>query len=362
MSAAGGGLDLARRFYFDAIAPLISDVPHSAALLGDGSEVHGFDDHVSPDHDFGPRAQIFVSSVDAIAPIRSRLDTLPLTFEGRATRFPDSHGASGLHVQVTTAAAYFAGALGVDPLAGMSGTDWLLAPTQILATLTRGAVFHDPSAELARRRAEIAWYPDDVWRYVLAAAWLRISQEEAFVGRTGGSGDDLGSRIVTARVARDMMRLAFLIGRAYAPYSKWIGRAFSQLPLAEQVEPQLATALAASGWRDREAALTAVGELLGHATNELGLSPQADPRPRQFHDRDIRVTGSEGFATALASSIADPHVLAILAHQGRRAGAELGRLTGAVDQFVDSTDVLSDINRCRALRPLLIGPDVPQTW
>lgn len=361
MTAARGGLGLARRFYFDAIAPLISDAPHSAALLGDGSEVLGFDDHVSPDHDFGPRAQIFVSSVDAIAPIRSRLDALPSTFEGRPTRFRDSYGASGLHVQVTTAAAYFAGALGVDPLAGMSATDWLLTPTQTLATLTRGEVFHDPPAELARRRAEIAWYPDDVWRYVLAAAWLRISQEEAFVGRTGGSGDDLGSRVVTARVARDMMRLAFLIDRAYAPYSKWLGRAFAQLPLGERVGGQLTAALAASGWRDREAALTSAGELLGHATNELGLSPQVDPAPHQFHDRDIRVTGSEGFATALASSITDPHVLAILAHQGRRSGAELGRLTGAVDQFVDSTDVLSDIDRCRAFRPLLVGPDIRQT-
>jgi hypothetical protein len=52
---AVSGLDLSRRFYEQAVRPLVSGVPHSAALLGEGSEVLGFDDEVSTDHDFGPR-------------------------------------------------------------------------------------------------------------------------------------------------------------------------------------------------------------------------------------------------------------------------------------------------------------------
>jgi hypothetical protein len=32
----------------------------------------------------------------------------------------------------------------VDPANGMSVADWLLTPTQILASRTAGAVFHDP--------------------------------------------------------------------------------------------------------------------------------------------------------------------------------------------------------------------------
>nr|WP_308222325.1 DUF4037 domain-containing protein [Frankia sp. AgB32] len=43
-------------------------------------------------------------------------------------------------------------------------------------------------------RRVLAWYPDDVWRCVLAAGWLRVSQEEPFVGRTGGCGDDRSGR------------------------------------------------------------------------------------------------------------------------------------------------------------------------
>jgi hypothetical protein len=45
------GLELSEGFYREAVAPLLpADLPHSAALLGSGSEVLGFDDEMSRDH------------------------------------------------------------------------------------------------------------------------------------------------------------------------------------------------------------------------------------------------------------------------------------------------------------------------
>ncbi|WP_462203587.1 DUF4037 domain-containing protein [Frankia sp. CcWB3] len=77
---------------------------------------------------------------------------------------------------------------------------------------------HDPLDLLTTRRRALAWYPDDVWRYVLAAGWLRVSQEKPFIGRTGGrGGDDLGSRVLAARVARDLIRIGF------SPRTPWSG-------------------------------------------------------------------------------------------------------------------------------------------
>ncbi len=340
------GLELAGAFYREAVAPLVGSEPHAAALLGPGSEVLGFDDQVSTDHSFGPRVQIFLASPDGVAPVLRRLDALPAEFGGFPGRYARTDDAEVTHrVEVTTPEAFFSAYLGVDPAGGMGLSDWLLTPTQVLATLTAGAVFHDPAGGLARRRNALRWYPDDVFRYVLAAGWLRVDQEEPFVGRTGARGDDLGSRILAARLVRDLMRLAFLIERRWAPYGKWFGRAFSELTLAAGVHTELEAVLTASHWREREAALVAAASVLAAATNDLGLAEPVEPAPRRFYDRDIRVLGAGRLTDALTAAVADPAVLGLLDRLGRR-------LVGAIDQVVDSTDVLSAVDR-EGVAPLL---------
>lgn len=54
------GLELAQAFYQEVLAAIIGPIPHAAALLGEGSEVLGFDTARSTDHAWGPRAQLFV--------------------------------------------------------------------------------------------------------------------------------------------------------------------------------------------------------------------------------------------------------------------------------------------------------------
>jgi hypothetical protein len=225
----------------------------------------------------------------------------------------------------------------------------------VFAALTAGAVFADPEGHLALRRRALRWYPADVWRYALAAGWLRVDQEEPFVARTASTGDDLGSRVLAARLARDLMRLAFLVERRWAPYGKWFGRAFGELAVARRAGPLLAAALAAGEWREREDALARAGGVLVAATNDLGLCPPVDPAPRQFHDRDIRVVGARRVSVALAGAITDPDVLRLLAAQGWGPGPDPGRLAGTVDQAVDSTEILTDRDRCRAVGAVLLG-------
>ncbi|MFF5290486.1 DUF4037 domain-containing protein [Paractinoplanes globisporus] len=309
------GIEISRRYYASQVAPSLAGVPHAAALLGPGSEVLGYDDEVSPDHDFGERVQIFRAGGETVG-------------------------------------EFFAAWLGFDPDDGVTVADWLLTPTQILASLTRGAVFHDPAGELARRRAALAWYPDDVWRYALAAAWLKVGQEEAFVARTGSTGDDLGSRIVAGRLVRELVRLAFLVSRCWAPYGKWLVRSFGELEIATELHPPLAAALAAETWQDREQFTCTAGSLLARATNELGLCPPLDPSPRQYYTRDIRVLNADRYTVALAAEITDPVLRGVLDRVGLRHGS-IPRLPGTIDQAVDSTDILGDVTRRRAAAAML---------
>ncbi|KAA9376085.1 DUF4037 domain-containing protein [Microbispora cellulosiformans] len=81
----------------------------------------------------------------------------------RAADGPLRHG-----VVVAEPAGRLAGHLGFDPTGGVGLADWLAISTQALAEVTAGAVFHDGLGLLGPVRERLAWYPDDVWRYILA--------------------------------------------------------------------------------------------------------------------------------------------------------------------------------------------------
>ena len=124
-----------------------------------------------------------------------------------------------------------------------------------------------------------------MWRYVLACQWMRLSQEEPFVGRCGEVGDDVGSAVVAARQVRDLMKLGLLMHRVYPPYSKWLGTAFAALPCAPALTPLLSGALSAGSWQDRERHLFPAYEFVAELHNELGLTEWVDPKVRHFHGR-----------------------------------------------------------------------------
>jgi hypothetical protein len=330
------GLELSRAFYFEAVAPLIGDVPHAAGLLGWGSDVLGLDTVRSTDHGWGPRLQVFVVA-EQVGPLRDVIEArLPAEFRGLPTRFgwnavPVSH-----HVEIATLDGWFADRLGFSPSEGIPLQAWLSTPQQVLLEITAGAVFHDDLGELTRAREALAWYPDELWLWLLACQWRRIDQEEPFVGRTAEVGDDVGSRVLAARLVRDLMRLSFLFERRYAPYSKWLGSAFAQLDAHKEIGAALEEALAADAYHDREAALVSAVEALAARHNALGLTSPVDATVRLFHERPFRVLGSGRFVDACLARITDPWLKSLPP-------------VGAIDQFADSTDVLSYPQRFRPL-------------
>jgi hypothetical protein len=365
------GLDLARDFYGGVVRPLLSagfpGLSYAAALVGPGSEVAGYDTERSTDHDWGPRLQVFLAEGDAAsraAAISAVLaERLPEEFRGYPVRFPVTREPGGVarhRVEVAGLGGWLTGLLGFDPRGAITLVDWLATPTQRLAELTTGEVFHDGPGELTRARENAAWYPDDVWRYLLACQWQRISQEEPFPGRCAEAGDELGSRVVTARLARDLMRLCLLMHRRYPPYDKWLGTAFARLPGAPgpagpgltgtgpagpgltgpgltgtALAARLAAAISSGRYQDRERHLAEVMEAAAALHNSLRLTPPLDTRVRRFYDRPYQVLGAARVTAALLETITDPRL--------RRLP-----LAGAVDQFIDSTDAAGDLDLLRA--------------
>jgi hypothetical protein len=348
--SAIGGAELSRRFYEEAVEPVLRrrfpELTFSACLLGYGSEVLGLDDERSRDHNWGPRLRVLIGESDWS--VRDRVsealaDELPVSFLGFPTNFENRGGAwqptaiergpVQHRVEFWLPGAFFEFYLGFDARRGTTTEDWLAIPTQRLLEVTAGPVFHDGLGVLERVRKELAWYPADVWRYVLACQWQRIAEEEAFVGRTDEVGDELGSRIILARLARDLVRLWLLVHRQYPPYSKWLGSAFTRSTPPAALVTSLDAALTAPRFADREQALAAAYEIVAQATNALGLASEVDPSPR-LHGRPYLIIRGERFASALRESITD-------------ATLRERPLVGAIDQYVDSTAVLGDANVSR---------------
>ncbi len=346
------GIELSRRFYGELVRPWLigafPDLRHAAALVGAGSELLGFDDAMSRDHDWGPRIQIFVSESDfadhARAIVARFADVAPRTFLGAPTGFqeprhpsPDGVGAasdSRHGLEVWTLETWLHRQLALELAGALDNLAWLGLAEQRLLGLTAGDVFRDDDGRLTVMRTRLAAFPRDVRLYKLACQWRRIAEEQAFVGRAGSSGDDLGSRVIAARLARDVMRMAFLIEGHYAPYPKWFGKAFAALPCATALLPALSRVLAAADWKPREAALADAYLALARLHRERELGGHFEPAIGPYFSRPFTVINADDIAAAIRSEIADP-VLRCLP------------IIGSLDQITDATPVIEAPDRAR---------------
>jgi hypothetical protein len=349
------GLKLSLSLYEEAVRPILErsfpGLSYSAALIGGGSEVLGFDTPQSMDHDWGPRLLLFLAE-DEIGTVRPRIEQalsrdLPGSIHGyplgmavalRSDHAPDTGSLGNLathSVRLHTVRGFVHAILNVEYDREWSASDWLTFPSQHLRSLTSGQIFHDGLGQLAALREKLSFYPHDVWLYLLAAQWQRIDQEEPFMGRCAQAGDELGSRLVAGRLVKDLMRLCFLMEREYAPYIKWLGTAFSRLACASQLAPLLMQVLEASAWEARQTPLCAAYEKVAEMHNRLGIT---DPLPigvSPFFRRPFLVIHAGQFVEAIRARIANGAVKVLPEH------------LGSVDQFTDSTDALNQIVRMK---------------
>lgn len=320
MTAFVPGLELSRQCYQELVRPILDakfpGLPHGAGLLGRGSEVLGFDDQMSTDHDWRARVLLFLRETEHVRhgdSVREALRReLPPTFRGHQ-----------VDAEVHTVRGYLLDRLAVDVDVELEPRDWLTLPEHGLRMFTAGEVYHD-DVGLQAARDRLAYYPRDVWLYLLIAGWWRVHPEANLVGRAGSVGDELGSALIGSRLVSDMMRLCFLMERQYAPYSKWFGTAFSRLACGPDLSPTLWRVVRAETWPERENALAAAYERLAAIHNSLGLTDPVSLEVEQLWDRPFKVPWAD-FPGLLRARIQDPAVSSIAERWP----------TGPVDQFRD---------------------------
>ncbi|MDE1868844.1 MAG: DUF4037 domain-containing protein [Candidatus Micrarchaeota archaeon] len=356
------GLKLNELFYRQAVRPILrSEFPnlkYAAALIGYGSDVLGYDDKLSMTHMWGPRVSIFLKENDfkryKNKILSSMSKNLPYEILGVPTNYSKGFvmrdkalgregkkivinsieaKASGMvnhHVHVETVKDYFETHLLLNPHKEPSFRDWLAIPQQKLLEITSGKVFHDGIGDLTKVRAKFNYYPRDIWLYMLATQWLKITQEGTFVGRAAGAGDELGSAFAASKMVKYLMELSFLMERKYMPYGKWFGRAFKDLEISAKLSPILSRVYEAKDYKTRERSLSKAYGIVAKKHNQLKITKPLDTSvyPQSKHKPYLIPHGDFFYFETLK------HI----------KSAKIRGLPpiGAINQFIDNTDFMEN--------------------
>jgi hypothetical protein len=347
------GLALSESFYQQIVQPILArrlpQLKYGCALIGAGSEVLGFDTEMSSDHDWGPRLLLFVEPEDLVnqgLAIKTVLhQELPHEFLGFPTQYalskPAADGQDSIRhrVDVFSIATFLNGYLDFDYAQTITTADWLTFPEQKLRSITAGRVFRD-EIKLQEMRQKFAYYPRNVWLYLLASGWNRIEQEEHLMARAGIVGDEIGSSLIAARLVRDLMRLCFLMEKEYAPYAKWFGSAFAKLSCSKELTPVLEQILQAHTWKEREKHLSLAYKYVAGMHNRLKITKPLAEDVSRFHERPFWTISKGVFSQAIAAEISEPEIKKLVAKP----------LIGGIDQISDNTDILEDASRRRLFK------------
>ena len=323
MSQFVKGMELCRNFFNDCAKAIIEDefpdLKYSAGLIGYGSDVLGYDDAVSTDHMWGPRFYLFLSKEDIseknyIFSVLS--ENLPYTYKGYSVNFtePDPNDCGVQHPEFIKAGTvnplifiqtfddYLNDQLGTSDLNHIKPYEWLAISEHRLLSLVSGQFFVD-GLHCTEIISKIKYYPRDVKLYLISSNWENISSEQAFVKRCGECGDEIGSRIICSRICERLMRLCFLYRDTYAPYSKWLGTAFSKLDIDDTIKQEIYGALSANNLSEREKRIVKAQSLVADLHNASGLTQFVDYQIENYFGRDIKVIFADKFAETTAQQL-----------------------------------------------------------
>lgn len=316
-------MELCKNFFNDCAKTILEDnfpgLAYSAGLIGYGSDVLGYDDMTSTDHMWGPRFYLFLSESD-IAKKEQIIDTLsqnlPYTYEGYSVNFtePDPDDCNVQHPEfigqgsvnplifIQTFDSYLLEQLSISDLNNIKPYEWISFSEHRLLSLVSGSFWVD-MLHCADMLSKINYYPRDVKLYLIASNWEHISSEQAFVKRCTDVGDEIGSKIICARICERLMRLCFLYKDTYAPYSKWFGTAFHRLNIDDKIKQAIGKALSADNPVNREKNLVEAQAYIADLHNASGLTEFVNYQIENYFGRDIKVIYADKFAEATVQEL-----------------------------------------------------------
>ena len=319
------GLELNKGLYTDIIKPLLEkcypDLKYSAALLGYGSDVLGYDTETSMDHNWGPRLQLFIDSKELIPELNNyfrhelpfKYKNFPLNFSDPAydgvqrMTFTDKKPINHL-IEINIPEEYFKNRYSVNKMDNFINEDWLTFTDQNLLEITSGLVFHDGLNKINKMREELKFYPPDICKLRMAVLWDYIWNKEAFIGRSIALDDFIGLKIITGRIINYLIKILFFLENKYIPYSKWFGTAFKELTVYDQINKIICNTLEENEPKKIEENLCMLYEKVIEEHNKNNQLPYIKNKPGNFFNRPYKVIFAENIVKELLNSINDEAV------------------------------------------------------
>ena len=279
------GSELSHGLFFHHVLPIIRErFPDylssiSAAHVREGSDVLGFDDVVSQDHNFGPRIALFLPdelhrhlAAGMMHQIRS---ALPDSYDG----FPLLWNSWAPAVRILPLLQFHREELDLPKLPSKN-LDWLRCDEQKLLELTAGPIFHDPAGQLTSLRRQLVFYPPGIRLFLLRLCFFRMS-ETAGVERSIRRQDRIAITLYVAYFIYFAIRTLHLITRYYCPYSKWMAHSLRRIGPSESAMADRLEQLTAAGSLSvvRDGMLDILFEIGSRITDELGAAPPGKANP-----------------------------------------------------------------------------------
>ncbi|WP_438433692.1 DUF4037 domain-containing protein [Gorillibacterium sp. sgz500922] len=362
------GLDLSEGFYWEIVRPLIAKrfpqllEKHAAGLIGYGSDVLGYDDDLSRDHEWGARCHLWLLDSDYeehAAGLNQAFDEeIPLLFRGYPSRFSvdESHGVlvpyngkTNLHhVAITSVSRHMRIQLGLQS-SRLSVYDWLAIPEQKLMEWTRGRIFTDPVGEITEVRTRLAYLPEEVWRYKLKYAWGSF-RHLYVAGLSALRGETLSARLLLNRMAEKTMELIFLYHKRYRPGTfKWMSKELAQIsPMGKEWVQQLEGILMEPCVARAVERIEGVLRKLVDQHNEMRVTDYIELEPPLFYARGQQSYSYTNIEDTLGSTL--PKELQQL------------EIPGALDQFITNEHILIWADHYSKFKPIYLAKsDIERT-
>ena len=281
------GLEVSEKYYQEFGAPMLETqfpefLPHLAlGLAGPGSEVLGYDDEASQDHDFEPGFCIFLPGEDLVSRREAFLlerAYAALQKEFLGFRREKLSPAGGNRHGVLRLSDFLLERIG-KPEPALSVREWLTIPEQYFLEITAGKVYRDDSGFFARTREALRFFPEEIAKKKLAGNLLYAAQCGQYnYERCLVHGENAAAQTALFSFTEAAMHCFFLLSERYMPYYKWRFRAFSELPGYARLHSSFEFLLTSGNTEtEAEEKKQIVGEILREIGRDCGFPEETDP-------------------------------------------------------------------------------------